>query len=674
MVSYLSKLSFKMKIILMVIVVTFIGIMSTLLISYVSSKNSLMSMSKDQLNSIASISKTRASDFLRRTKTFTGLLGKDRLTEGLILAYESAFYGVGKSIGKDEVLNNSSFKKLDAVYKQKVEEQVNSYQIARYMLANIQGQIVFSSDFDDTGLMAGRSLTKGLYKDLNLAKCVKEALASKDDTVFYSDFEFNPNIKDAQAYFCVRTMAEFDHLSEGIKAGDRMGAVVVQINGPFLTKILSDRAGMGDTGQAYILGDDGYLRSDFFINSAVYNVKNVLEKKILIKNEILEKVKNKILEGQLELDNPNGKNVLTSFSSIDFEGHKWVIVAEKELKEILAPVNTFIRNIIIVSVIIIVLLVFVGIYFATNITKMIISSIETLTGLSTELYNDAEEINKNSNLISDTSDSQVKDLQSTVQAINEISSTIEQNTSNAKNSAEVSQSSLVTVETGRKVVTQMITSMNKINESNEDLMKGVENSNKKLSEIISLISEIENKTKIINDIVFQTKLLSFNASVESARAGEHGKGFAVVAEEVGNLASISGTSAQSIAELLQQSIERVNVIIQETQREIGQISKTASENVKEGQKIADECGTVFEKILVNVSNVSQMVNEISHASMEQNIGMTEINKAMNRLNAGSVQSTEAAQKSLDSAKELNNRSESIKELVDILNSTIHGKK
>jgi methyl-accepting chemotaxis protein len=69
-----------------------------------------------------------------------------------------------------------------------------------------------------------------------------------------------------------------------------------------------------------------------------------------------------------------------------------------------------------------------------------------------------------------------------------------------------------------------------------------------------------------------------------------------------------------------------------------------------------------------------MVNEISHASMEQNIGMTEINKAMNRLNAGSVQSTEAAQKSLDSAKELNNRSESIKELVDVLNSTIHGKK
>ena len=73
-----------------------------------------------------------------------------------------------------------------------------------------------------------------------------------------------------------------------------------------------------------------------------------------------------------------------------------------------------------------------------------------------------------------------------------------------------------------------------------------------------LISEIGNKTKVINDIVFQTKLLSFNASVEAARAGEHGKGFSVVAEEVGNLAHMSGNSAKEITQLLESSINRVN--------------------------------------------------------------------------------------------------------------------
>ena len=79
-------------------------------------------------------------------------------------------------------------------------------------------------------------------------------------------------------------------------------------------------------------------------------------------------------------------------------------------------------------------------------------------------------------------------------------------------------------------------------------------------EILGYIKSIEEKTKVINDIVFQTKLLSFNASVEAARAGEQGKGFAVVAEEVGNLATMSGTSAEEISKLLESSISHIESI------------------------------------------------------------------------------------------------------------------
>lgn len=265
-----------------------------------------------------------------------------------------------------------------------------------------------------------------------------------------------------------------------------------------------------------------------------------------------------------------------------------------------------------------------------------------------------------------------KICKATVQAIDEIASTVDQNTANAKNSADVSESSLEVVETGMQVVNRMIKSMGDITLSNSQLLAGVENSNKKLEEIVMLISDIENKTKVINDIVFQTKLLSFNASVESARAGEHGKGFAVVAEEVGNLATLSGDSAKSISELLQQSIDRVNVIIRETQTEINSISSLTGQRVREGQETADECGKVFEKILGDVSKVSQMVGDISVASNEQNIGMTEINKAVNRLNSGTGKSTQIAESSLDAAKKLSSRSESLRNLARVLHGSIHG--
>jgi hypothetical protein len=90
-----------------------------------------------------------------------------------------------------------------------------------------------------------------------------------------------------------------------------------------------------------------------------------------------------------------------------------------------------------------------------------------------------------------------------------------------------------------------------IQETNKKLVDDVLEGNRKISEIVELVKEIGNKTKVINDIVFQTKLLSFNASVEAARAGEHGKGFAVVAEEVGNLASMSGQASKEISALLE---------------------------------------------------------------------------------------------------------------------------
>src|SRR5690606_36951178 len=94
-------------------------------------------------------------------------------------------------------------------------------------------------------------------------------------------------------------------------------------------------------------------------------------------------------------------------------------------------------------------------------------------------------------------------------------------------------------------------------------IKEILHSNEKIEQLVKVIGNIGEKTKVMDEIVFQTKLLSFNASVEAERAGEHGRGFAVVAQEVGNLAQMSGKSAQEIAEIVKSSIQEAEAITTE---------------------------------------------------------------------------------------------------------------
>jgi methyl-accepting chemotaxis protein len=109
-----------------------------------------------------------------------------------------------------------------------------------------------------------------------------------------------------------------------------------------------------------------------------------------------------------------------------------------------------------------------------------------------------------------------------------------------------------------KSLSQMIA---EVDQSSKALQISVKLGLKEIESVTETMAEIREKAKMINDIVFQTKLLSFNASVEAARAGEHGKGFAVVAEEMGNLARASGEAAKEIEVILNSSVDRTQAQI-----------------------------------------------------------------------------------------------------------------
>lgn len=285
----------------------------------------------------------------------------------------------------------------------------------------------------------------------------------------------------------------------------------------------------------------------------------------------------------------------------------------------------------------------------------------------------ATQIASSSEQLSQATTEQSSSLQETSASIEEISSMINSNTENAKLSSQHSEQSLDVAEKGKKIVEQMITAIGDINESNLSIMKQIDDSNKEIENIVKIINEIGTKTKVINDIVFQTKLLSFNASVEAARAGEQGKGFAVVAEEVGNLASMSGSAALEITTMLESSTRTVENIVKDSKEKIGRLIKTSKDKVDAGTQIAQECSSALNEIVASVASVSRMVNEISTASQEQAQGVQEITKAVSQLDQVTQQNSANSAESANAASSLSNEAESLNQLVQSLVLVIEGR-
>jgi hemerythrin-like metal-binding protein len=301
----------------------------------------------------------------------------------------------------------------------------------------------------------------------------------------------------------------------------------------------------------------------------------------------------------------------------------------------------------------------IGLFISATTAKELKSIVIDLMGNANEVSGTVSDLTSSSEALSSAASDQASAIQETAASIEEIRAMVKRNAESATESSRVSAQSKEEASLGKQSVNEMIVAMRDINSSNQIIQDEVQNGNRKIVDIVKIIQEIESKTKVINEIVFQTKLLSFNASVEAARAGEHGKGFAVVAEEVGNLANMSGNAAQEITTLLTQSAAKVNEIVQETTARVASLMKEARTKVERGSQVAEGCGVVLEKIVSNADHLSQMVESISSASHEQSTGVDEIARAIQQLDAATQTNAAETQNTAASAAHLGEQVKSL---------------
>jgi methyl-accepting chemotaxis protein len=216
------------------------------------------------------------------------------------------------------------------------------------------------------------------------------------------------------------------------------------------------------------------------------------------------------------------------------------------------------------------------------------------------------ELTNSSQQISDGANKQAASAEEASSSMEQMTSNIKQNAENASQTEKIALQSAENAKTGGKAVEETVVAM----------------------------KEIAGKISIIEEIARQTNLLALNAAIEAARAGEHGKGFAVVASEVRKLAERSQTAAAEINKLSASSVE-----------------------------VAENAGEMLAKLVPDITKTSELVQEITAASNEQNAGAEQINKAIQQLDQVIQQNASASEELSSTASSLTGQAEQLLDAV-----------
>jgi methyl-accepting chemotaxis protein len=223
-------------------------------------------------------------------------------------------------------------------------------------------------------------------------------------------------------------------------------------------------------------------------------------------------------------------------------------------------------------------------------------------------------------------ESQASALEETAAATEQLSSTVKQNADSAAQANQLAMNASTVAVRGGEVVAQVVTTMKDINQSS-----------RKIADIIS----------VIDGIAFQTNILALNAAVEAARAGEQGRGFAVVASEVRSLAGRSAEAAKEIKALISTSVERV----------------------EHGTILVDQAGETMNEVVSSIKRVTDLMGEISAASHEQSQGVSQVGEAVTQMDHATQQNAALVEEMAAAAGSLKAQAQDLVQTVAVFTLT-----
>lgn len=556
---------------------------------------------------------------------------------------------VGDKLSLDRASDECLYNELHAVYHPRIRDFLESFGFYDIFLFDLEGNLVYSV-FKETDY-ATNFLT-GPYRATNFGDVYRSAMdATEPGELFLEDFRSYEPSYGAPASFIS---------SPVFHDGEKVGVAVFQMPVDNINDVMGETAGLGETGETYLVGADFLMRSN----------NRFSEDSTILSQEVHTEAVSRAIEdgetGTMVNEAYNGAETLSAFAPINIEGLDWGIVAEISMAEVMGPAVSLRNQLGTVGLIVGVLIAMVAFFFSRTIVgpvRRLVESVNVMAqgdlsrrlkvtssdevGQLSQSFNEFAEklshmlrdintgtgqidtgsgkVASSSQMMANGASSQAANLEEISASLEEISSMTQMNADNAKQAADLSESAQLTADSGQEQMMQMLEAIDEIKRSSDEISKVI---------------------KVIDDIAFQTNLLALNAAIESEGAGEYGKRFAIVAEEVRKLAQRSTEASQETSSMIEASAHRAARAVE----------------------ISKQVGTALDEIVTGTRHVNELVARIAGASQEQADGISQVNTGVSQLDRITQETASSSQNLATAAEQTATEVASLQRLVAQFNT------
>jgi methyl-accepting chemotaxis protein len=542
-----------------------------------------------------------------------------------------------------------------------------------FLICRDHGHVMYTATREND---LGTNLKVGPYRSSGLAKLWAKVVQERKAVMV--DFEI---------YAPSGSEASFIGVPQFAENGEVEAVIALQISTEHLDSIMQEKTGMGETGESYLVGEDFLMRSDsrFSKESTILKTKvDTVASRNAVNNQT----------GMGVIADYRGIKVLSSYTHLGLDkildsGFDWVIISEIDEAEALAPVWSLGLKILWAAIILLVLISMVGYFSSRSIVRPLKelavhvvrmadgdltvditpskradevgvlmnafhTTLGTLRDQTGQMVEGISAIASSISQISATASQLAASAAETSSSVSEITATVEEvkqtaHLSNEKSRqmADESEQATEVSHQGKTATDEAEKGMRVIKEQMEDVAESIV----KLSDQTQSIGEI---IAAVNDLSDQSNLLSVNASIEAAKAGEHGKGFAVVAQEVKSLADQSKQATGQIRTILNDIQKATSTAVMATER--------VSKAVDKGVELSGFAGDSIEALSENVTLAAHASAQISSSSEQQLVGMDQLAQAMESIKDASVQNVDGAKQLETATRTLEDLGGKLKEL------------